>query len=134
MRHGLNRDLGFSPEDRAENIRRVAEVARLMNDAGLVVVTSFISPYAADRANAREIIGAERFIEAFVDVPAEICEQRDPKGLYAKARAGLIPDFTGVSAPYEAPQTPDLRLDGTRPVEELVESVLERLRDCGVLK
>ncbi len=133
MRHGLNRDLGFSPEDRAENIRRVAEVARLMNDAGLIVITSFISPYAADRSNAREIIGDERFVETFVDVAAEECERRDPKGLYAKARAGLIPDFTGVSAPYEAPLTPDIRLDGTRPIDELVEIVVERLRSRGSL-
>jgi bifunctional enzyme CysN/CysC len=129
MRHGLNRDLGFAPEDRAENIRRVAEVARLMNDAGLIVITSFISPYAADRSNARQIIGSERFIETYVDVPVEECERRDPKGLYAKARAGLIPDFTGVSAPYEPPQTPDIHLDGTRPVEELINTVVAFLRD-----
>lgn len=134
MRHGLNRDLGFSPEDRAENIRRVAEVARLMNDAGLIVITSFISPYAADRSNAREIIGDERFIEAFVDVPAEVCEQRDPKGLYAKARAGLIPDFTGVSAPYEAPADPDLRLDGTLPIDGLVEAAMTCLRERGAIE
>lgn len=134
MRHGLNRDLGFSPEDRAENIRRVAEVARLMNDAGLIVITSFISPYAADRSNAREIIGDERFIEAFVDVPAEVCEQRDPKGLYAKARAGLIPDFTGVSAPYEEPADPDLRLDGTLPIDGLVEAAMTCLRERGAIE
>ncbi len=133
MRHGLNRDLGFSPEDRAENIRRVAEVARLMNDAGLIVITSFISPYAADRTNAREVIGHERFIETFVDASPEVCEMRDPKGLYAKARAGLIPDFTGVTAPYEAPQAPDVRLDATRPVEELVETVMQALRKHGAL-
>jgi len=135
MRHGLNRDLGFSPEDRSENIRRVAEVARLLNEAGLIAITSFISPYAADRDNARSIIGPERFIEVFVDAPQEVCERRDPKGLYAKARAGLIPDFTGVSAPYEAPASPDVRLDtGSRPAEELVAEVMRFLERRGVMR
>ncbi len=108
VRHGLNRDLGFSPQDRSENIRRVAEVARLLNEAGLIVITAFISPYRDDREQARKIIGEDRFIEVFADAPIEICEKRDPKGLYAKARAGLIPEFTGVNAPYEAPETPAL--------------------------
>ncbi len=134
MRHGLNRDLGFSQEDRSENIRRVAEVARLMNEAGLIVITAFISPYAADREQAREIIGPERFVETFVDAPLEECERRDPKGLYAKARAGLIPEFTGVSAPYEPPPSPELRLDTTsRSAEQLVEAVLAYLRQRGIL-
>jgi bifunctional enzyme CysN/CysC len=110
VRHGLNRDLGFSPEQRTENIRRVAEVANLMNEAGLVVITAFISPYEADRNQAREIIGAERFLEIHVDTPLDVCESRDPKGLYAKARAGEIKSFTGISAPYEPPRAPALRL------------------------
>jgi bifunctional enzyme CysN/CysC len=110
VRAGLNRDLGFGPDDRRENIRRVAEVARLMNDAGLIVITAFISPYRADREMAREIIGAERFVEVFLDASLEVCEGRDPKGLYKKARRGEIPDFTGVSAPYEAPQMPQISL------------------------
>jgi bifunctional enzyme CysN/CysC len=110
VRHGLNRDLGFAPEDRAENLRRVAEVARLFNDAGVIVITSFISPYERNREDARRIIGAERFIEVFVDAPIAVCEERDPKGLYRKARAGEIADFTGLSASYEAPAAPDIHL------------------------
>jgi len=110
VRHGLNRDLGFSPQDRSENIRRVAEIARLMNDAGVIVITAFISPYREDRQRAKEIIGEARFIEVFVDAPLEVCEKRDPKGLYAKARAGLVTEFTGVNAPYEAPEAPALHL------------------------
>lgn len=111
VRHGLCRDLGFSAEDCAENIRRIAEVARLMNDAGLIVITSFISPYRADRELAREVIGVERFIEVFVSTPLQACEARDPKGLYHKARSGLLDQFTGISAPYEAPEAPALTLD-----------------------
>jgi bifunctional enzyme CysN/CysC len=103
VRAGINRDLGFGPEDRRENIRRIAEVARLLNDAGLIAVTAFISPYREDREMARQIIGAERFVEVYVSAPLEVCERRDPKGLYRKARSGEISDFTGVSAPYEAP-------------------------------
>jgi len=132
VRHGLNRDLGFSPEDRAENIRRVAEVAKLFNEAGLIVITSFISPYREDRAQARRIIGDDRFIETLVDASLEECERRDPKGLYQKARAGQIPDFTGISAPYEAPATPDLRLETTETsVEQLVEKVWDYFSDRG---
>ncbi len=111
IRHGLNRDLGFSPKDRAENIRRIAEVARLMNDAGLIVISAFISPFRADRASARQIIGAERFREVYVSTPLAVCEARDPKGLYGKARAGEIGEFTGISSPYEAPEKPHLTLD-----------------------
>ena len=121
VRHGLNRDLGFAPEDRAENLRRVAEVARLFNDAGVIVITSFISPYRRNRDDARRIIGAERFIEVFVDAPLAVCEERDPKGLYRKARAGEIADFTGVSASYEAARRPR-HPSAHRPV------VLRRLR------
>lgn len=111
VRHALCRDLGFSAVDRAENIRRIAEVARLMNDAGLIVITAFISPYRADRELARAVIGKERFMEVFVSTPLQACEARDPKGLYHKARSGLLDQFTGISAPYEAPDAPDLTLD-----------------------
>lgn len=108
VRHGLNNNLGFSAEDRSENIRRVAEVAKLMNDAGLIVITAFISPFQADRDKARAIIGDGVFQEIFVDAGLDACEARDPKGLYKKARAGQIPDFTGISSPYEAPLNPEL--------------------------
>jgi len=111
LRQGLNRDLDFSPHARTENIRRAAEVAQLMNEAGLIVICALISPYEEDRAAARAIIGAERFIEVYVSTALAVCEARDAKGLYRKARAGLIPDFTGVSAPYEAPAAPALALD-----------------------
>lgn len=127
IRAGISRDLGFGPEDRHENIRRVAEVARLMNDAGLVAITAFISPYRADRAMAREVIGVERFIEVYVEAPLEVCEQRDPKGLYRKARRGEIPDFTGISAPYEEPAAPDLIVHTAR---EPVEACVQRLFDA----
>jgi adenylyl-sulfate kinase len=111
VRHHLNRDLGFSADDRRENIRRTAEVARLMNEAGLFVVTAFISPLRADRELAREIIGAEAFVEAHVSTCMTVCESRDPKGLYARARAGEIANFTGISAPYEPPEHPDIAID-----------------------
>lgn len=111
LRHRLNRDLGFSPRDRQENIRRSAEVARLMNEAGLIVIAAFISPMRQDRDMARAIIGNDSFIEAYVSTPCRVCEERDPKGLYKKARSGEIPEFTGISAPYEVPLYPDLVLD-----------------------
>jgi len=111
LRHHLNRDLGFSAEDRRENIRRSAEVAKLMNEAGLIVICAFISPSRADRALAGQIIGPAHFIEVHLSTPLSVCEARDPKGLYAKARAGQIAGFTGVSAPYEAPLAPALTLD-----------------------
>ena len=118
LRDGLNRDLGFSPQDRHENIRRTAEVARLMNGAGLVVIAALISPNRKDRAMAGAIIGAQQFVEIHVSTRLEVCEARDPKGLYARARAGQIPQFTGVSAPYEAPLSPALALDtGSQPLE-----------------
>lgn len=110
VRHGLNNNLGFSAEDRSENIRRVAEVAKLMNDAGLIVITAFISPFRADRGKARAIIGEGVFQEIFVDAGLDACEERDPKGLYKKARAGQIPDFTGISSPYEPPLNPELTI------------------------
>jgi len=111
VRHGLNRDLGFSEQDRSENIRRVAEVASLMNNAGLIVLSALISPKCADREMAREIIGEQRFVEVYLSTPLHACEARDPKGLYAKARAAQIQGFTGVSAPYEPPQGAALALD-----------------------
>lgn len=111
VRHGLNSDLGFSPKDRQENIRRVSEVARLMNDAGLIVITAFISPYRDDRRMARKIIGSERFLEVYLSTPLAVCEARDPKGLYQRARRGEVPDFTGINAPYEAPDAPELVLN-----------------------
>ena len=111
IRLGLCRDLGYSPADRSENIRRIAEVSRLMNDAGLIVISAFISPLRSDRERAREIVGHARFFEVHVSTPLPVCEQRDPKGMYRRARAGEIPDFTGVSAPYEAPEDPTVALD-----------------------
>ena len=120
LRHGLNGNLGFSAEDRAENVRRVAEVSRLLADAGVVALVSVVSPYAADRARARELHARHRlaFAEVFVDTPLEECERRDPKGLYARARAGELTGMTGVDDPYERPQRPDLAL---RPLEQSVE-------------
>ncbi len=132
VRHGLNRNLGFSPRDRAENIRRVAEVARLMNEAGLIVITSFISPFREDREMARQIIGPERFVETFLSTSIAECERRDPKGLYRKARTGELPGFTGISAPYEPPEQPELTIDTeTHSVEQGVALLLQRLE--GVL-
>ena len=126
IRHGLNRDLGFSDADRVENIRRIAEVARLMADAGLVVLTAFISPFRQDRQMARELMGDGDFTEVFVDTPLELCEERDVKGLYKKARDGEIPNFTGISSPYEEPLDPDCRLatEGST-VEKLVDQLLK---------
>ena len=108
VRHGLNSDLGFNAVDRSENIRRIAEVAKLMNDAGLIVITAFISPFRADRDKARAIIGDGVFQEVFLDAGLDACEARDPKGLYKKARAGEVSDFTGIDSPYEPPKTPEL--------------------------
>ncbi|MDE0839069.1 MAG: adenylyl-sulfate kinase, partial [Kiritimatiellae bacterium] len=135
VRHGLNRDLGFSAEERTENIRRVAEVAKLFNAAGIVVITSFISPYLSDRDEARKTIGDDNFIEIHVDTPLDVCESRDPKGLYKKARAGEIDRFTGISAPYEAPETPQLVLNTSElSVEESVKKVIEDLALRGIIK
>jgi adenylylsulfate kinase len=128
VRHGLNRDLSFSPEDRKENIRRIAEVARLLNNAGLIVITAFISPYRENRGMAREIIGAENFVEVHLATDIATCERRDPKGLYAKARAGKITDFTGISAPYEPPLEPQVRLDtSSMATGECVERILTQI-------
>ena len=134
IRHGLNRDLGFSDGERTENIRRISEVAKLMNNAGLMVITAFISPFEKDRQGAREIVGDDRFLEVFIDTPLEICEERDPKGLYKKARSGEISGFTGVSAPYEAPPSPEISLP-TKDLspEQSVEQIIEHLRNFGYL-
>jgi len=125
LRLGLCRDLGFSPEDRQENLRRAAEVARLFNAAGLTVVASFISPLQADRALVRQIIGVQAYCEVHVHADVAVCERRDPKGLYRRAREGRLPSFTGISAPYEAPTEPALRLDtATSPLDECVAQLL----------
>jgi adenylylsulfate kinase len=134
VRFGLNRDLGFSPQDRTENIRRIGEVCRLFHDAGLVVLTAFISPYRADRRAVRDLHPAGGFVEVHVDTPLEVCEARDVKGLYARARAGDIPEFSGVSAPYEPPDDPELRLDTSAlDLDACVAAVLGHLRTAGVL-
>jgi len=135
VRNGLNSDLGFSPEDRDENIRRVGEVAALMADAGLIVITAFISPYRDGRRRARSIMDKGRFMEIFLDVPLEVCEQRDPKGLYLKARQGVIPDFTGISAPYEPPEIPELVLDTSeQSLNECVNLIVAFLESKGLVK
>jgi adenylylsulfate kinase len=132
IRHGLNKNLGFSAEDRAENIRRIGEVGRLFADAGLVTLTSFVSPYRADRDAVRALMAAGDFIEVYVDTPLELCEQRDPKGLYQKARAGQIPNFTGVSDPYEPPLSPELRIETARCTpEEAAAQVIRSLEETG---
>lgn len=124
MRSGLNSDLGFTAADRRENVRRVSEVARLMLEAGLVVIAAFISPYEEERVLARKTVGERRFTEVYVNCPLQVCEQRDTKGLYARARRGIIPDFTGVSAPYEVPLAPDAVI---KTDEEPIEASLRRL-------
>ena len=133
LRTGLNAGLGFSDADRRENVRRVAQVAAILRDAGLVAIVSLISPHAAERERARELVGADRFAEVFLDAPLAVCEARDPKGLYAKARAGEIPSFTGVSAPYEPPSRPDVVLrTAEEGVEACVSRLLEMLREQGL--
>jgi adenylyl-sulfate kinase len=130
LRTGLSRDLGFKPADRHENIRRVAEVARLVNDAGVVAIAAFISPYRADREMAREVVGDERFMEVHVSAPLEVCERRDPKGMYRRARRGELPEFTGVSAPYEAPEHPALVVStGDHGVDECSAQLLAAVRE-----
>jgi bifunctional enzyme CysN/CysC len=114
IRLSLNRDLGFGEADRIENIRRIGEVAKLMTDAGLIVITAFISPYREDRDRVRALVIPGEYLEIFVDTPLAVCEERDPKGLYLKARQGLLPNFTGIDSPYEPPKSPELRLDTTR--------------------
>ena len=124
VRHGLNKNLGMSDEDRTENIRRVSEVAKLMVDAGLIVVTAFISPFREDRDSARALFEEGEFVEVFVDAPLEECEKRDPKGLYQKARQGIIKEFTGIDSPYEAPESPELTVNTA---ENDIEACVKRL-------
>ncbi len=134
VRHGLNKNLGFSPEDREENIRRIGEVAKLFADAGTIVMTAFISPYRADRDQARELIAEGRFVEVFVECPLAICEERDTKGLYKKARAGEIKEFTGISAPYEAPLSPEVTVNtGDLSLEDSAYKVVNALQEAGLL-
>ena len=133
IRHGLNKDLGFSPQDREENIRRIGEVAKLFADAGLIVLTAFISPYRSDREKARKL-NPKNFIEVYVKCNIDICEQRDPKGLYKKAKAGEIPEFTGISAPYEEPENPEIVIDtGQCTVEQAVNFLLTYLNQQGII-
>ena len=127
VRFGLNRDLGFSAADRTENVRRIGEVCRLFQDAGLVVLSAFISPYKADRDAVRALHPEGSFVEVFVDTPLDVCEARDVKGLYARARTGEILEFSGISAPYEAPEAPEITVDATRPLNECVGVMLEHL-------
>ena len=134
LRHGLNRDLGFSEEARRENLRRAAEVAKVMMDAGLIVIASFISPFRAERQMVRDIVGRE-FQEIYIEASLEECERRDPKGLYRRARAGQIPQFTGISSPYEVPQNPDMRIDtASMSVEECAQMLLHALSNVGMLR
>jgi len=134
IRHGLNKNLGFSPEDREENIRRIGEVGKLFADAGIIAMTAFISPYRVDRNTARLLHEPGNFIEVFVDAPLSILEERDPKGLYKKARAGTIQEFTGISAPYEAPENPEIHLDTSKmDIEECADVVINYLEDKEVI-
>jgi len=134
VRHGLCGDLGFSLEHRRENIRRIGEMTKLFLDAGIIAMTAFISPYRADRERVRAIVGPGDFIEIYCDCPVEVCEQRDVKGMYKKAREGLIKNFTGISAPYEAPIKPDLRLNtGSDPLDDCADRVVALLTDRGVI-
>lgn len=134
VRMGLNKDLGFSPEDRTENIRRITEVANLFADSGSIILTAFISPYRDDRNNAREIIGSEDFIEVFVSADLSVCEERDPKGLYKKARAGAIKGFTGIDAPYEEPINPELVVETDKnDIEACAQIVIEYLVKEGAI-
>jgi adenylylsulfate kinase len=134
IRTGLNSDLSFSSDDREENIRRIGEVAKLMVDAGLIVITAFISPFQRDRDRVRALLPTGQFWEIYVECPIEICEQRDPKGLYAKARQGLIPDFTGITSPYEPPLNPELVLNSEQnSLETCVNQVIHHLLDHQII-
>ena len=134
IRHGLNKNLGFSPEDREENIRRIGEVSKLFADAGIITMTAFISPYRADRDKARDLVESGRFIEVYVKVPLDVAEQRDPKGLYKKARAGEIKEFTGIDAPYEEPEKAELVIDTSEHnLEESKDIVIEYLKSQGII-
>lgn len=134
VRHGLNKDLGFSDADRVENIRRIAEMSKLFVDAGMIVVTAFISPFRAERQLARDLLEAGEFVEVYVKAPLDVCEERDPKGLYKKARKGEIKNFTGIDSPYEEPENPELVLDNaTNSVEENVARIVEYLKAKGLI-
>ena len=134
VRHGLNKNLGFSPEDREENIRRIGEVAKLFSDCGIIAMTAFISPYRIDRDKVRNQLSTGEFIEIFLNIPIDIAEQRDPKGLYKKARAGEIKDFTGIDAPYEGPENPEIVIDtGKLNVEDSTEIILSYLKKNGII-
>jgi adenylylsulfate kinase len=134
IRHGLNKNLGFSPEDREENIRRISEVGNLFADAGVITTTAFISPYRKDRDFARELLGKSRFVEIYVKASLETCEQRDPKGLYKKAKSGEIKEFTGISAPYEEPLNPEIILDAdTMSIEEEADAIIGYLEKQGII-
>ena len=135
VRHGLNKDLGFSEQDRIENIRRIGEVAKLFVDSGLIVLTAFISPFKSDRQIARSLVKYDEIIEVFIDTPLEVCEQRDPKGLYKKARDGAIKNFTGISSPYEAPEEPQIHIKtDEHSIEECVDIVINYLIKFGYVK
>jgi adenylylsulfate kinase len=130
IRHGLNKDLGFDEKSREENIRRIGEVAKLFVDSGLVVITAFISPFAKDRALARALVQEDEFVEVFIDTPLEVCESRDPKGLYKKARDGEIKDFTGIDSPYEVPLKPELHIKSSgKDISKIVEKIVRYLKE-----
>jgi bifunctional enzyme CysN/CysC len=134
VRHGLNKDLGFTAADRVENVRRVAEVARLMTDAGLIVIVAFISPFEAERRMARALFAPGEFFEIFIDTPISVAEQRDPKGLYQKARRGALRNFTGVDSPYERPEQPELRIDTTvLTADDAADAILALLRQSAIV-
>ena len=134
VRHGLNKNLGFSPEDREENIRRIGEVAKLFIEAGVITMTAFISPYRADRDKARQLVNDGEFIEIYVKVPLDVAEERDPKGLYKKARTGEIKEFTGISAPYEEPLNPEIVIDTSLlNEEESAAEVLDYLKEKKII-
>ena len=135
IRHGLNKNLGFSPEDREENIRRIGEVSKLFADAGVIAMTAFISPYRADRDKARALVEEGRFVEVFVKVPLDVAESRDPKGLYKKARAGEIKEFTGIDAPYEEPANAEVIVDTSEhSLEDSRDIVLDFLKKKGIIR
>jgi len=135
IRHGLNKNLGFSPEDRSENIRRIGEVSKLFTDANIITITAFISPYRQDRDNARKLFQAGEFIEIYIKCPLEVCEQRDTKGLYKKARNGEVKEFTGISAPYEEPLNPELTIDTSKmSIEESTRTIIAYLEEKGYVK
>jgi len=135
VRHGLNKDLGFSETDRVENIRRVGEVSKLFVDSGLIVLTAFISPFKSDRQIARSLVEYDEFIEVFVNTPLEVCESRDPKGLYKKARKGAIKNFTGISSPYEEPQSAEINLETDKlSISECCELIIQYLLEHGYIQ